>query len=168
LPGYDEVGFKTVKATRRDVELCCRAWPHATKLLLFREPGATYGSLPEGWREAYDITPTDFSAKWNSSAAAFLDHAREHKDCHLIDYDSVVRKEASLSLLLKVANLDPSDAEAVLALRLNSTPERERASEADISFVQSRCHDLYARLLSNLSVESRGDANHRATTAQQK
>lgn len=153
MPGYDEVGFKAVRATARDVELCCRAWPHANKLLLFREPGASYGSLPTTWRVAHDISPASFSARWTASAAAFLNRSSGEDSCHLIDYDSLVQRQESYHCLLNIADLAPQDVEPVLGLRLNSTPQSERACEGEINYVRSECGELYRELLREVSMK---------------
>ena len=146
LPAYDEVGFKVVRATGRDVDLCCRAWPDAVKLLVFREPGAVYCSLPKTWRDAHNISPEVFSNQWIESACQFLEYSHSRKNCYLIDYDGLVRGGRSRSRLLLLADLELHEIESVLAFRLNPTLAQERASEEAVSKVRARCYETYKNI----------------------
>jgi hypothetical protein len=104
--------------------------------------------LPKSWRDAYNISPDTFSASWTASGEAFLTYAHNNNNCHLIDYGGLVEGGQSLSRLIRLADLDLPELEPVLALRLNSTPQAERASDNDAAYVRANCADLFDRLRS--------------------
>jgi hypothetical protein len=139
---YKNIGFKVTTADSRQVDLCRKAFPQAKLLLLAREPGAVYASMPAPWRaEAYN-QPDAFAIRWILSAGDFIKQAA-NSSCLLIDYDDLVAKGASYARLLLAAELNCVAAQPALDLKLNSTAPIDRAPQWQVDHVSRVCASTY-------------------------
>lgn len=142
-PRFQSVGFKYVNAEEAHARLCVRAWATVPVLLVLREPGAAFGSLPAQWRAAASLTPDAFAARWAKSATAFLELARADMRFHLIEYEGLVGGGASYRRLLATAGIGAEQARPALELRLNPTAKSERASPEEVEYVTRVCRATY-------------------------